>query len=93
MQIVKIKNEYINDLRRTFSHVMINKGEYNTRTRKYVGIILRIKKINYYAPFSSPKNYDYKDNGDPKDSSKFDVRMTDKDNGKKRYKFDSVSLR
>ncbi len=84
MEIVEIKKEYIDELRKSFSHVMINKGEFSIHSRKYIGIILSIKKYNYYAPFSSPKFYDYYNCGIPKESSKYVIRMTELDGGYKK---------
>ncbi len=84
MEIVEIKNEYIERLRKTFPHVMKCSNIYSKHSRKYVGIILQIKKFSYYAPFSSPKNYDYDLKGLPKKSSPFVLRIIDHDiNNKK----------
>lgn len=51
MKFYHIKDDYINFLRQFDSRVSQNKNE----TRPYVGIVLEIGSIKYYAPFSSPK--------------------------------------
>ena len=51
MNIYTIKNEYIEFLRQYDYKVAKNKNE----SRPYVGVILTINEIKYYAPFTSPK--------------------------------------
>ena len=51
MKIYNIKDEYIAYLRQFDEKVAINKKE----SRPYVGIVLEIGTIKYYAPLSSPK--------------------------------------
>ena len=51
MDIYNIKNEYIKYIKKYDSNVADNKNE----SRPYIGIILEIDGIKYYAPFTSPK--------------------------------------
>jgi protein AbiQ len=51
MKFYHIKDTYINFLRKYDEKVPENKNE----SRPYVGIVLTIGDIEYYAPFSSPK--------------------------------------
>lgn len=52
MDFYNIKDDYINFLRQYDTKVAENKFE----SRPYVGIVLSINNINYYAPFTSPKS-------------------------------------
>jgi len=52
MKFYHIKNDFIAYLRQFDSKVSENKNE----SRPYVGIVLQIENIKYYAPFSSPKS-------------------------------------
>ena len=51
MRFYHVKDDYINFLRKYDKKVADNKHE----TRPYVGIVLEIGNVKYYAPFSSPK--------------------------------------
>ena len=51
MKFYHIKDDYITFLRQYDSKVSENKNQ----TRPYVGVVLEINSIKYYAPFSSPK--------------------------------------
>ena len=51
MKFYHIKDTYIDFLRKYDEKVPENKNE----SRPYVGIVLTIGDIEYYAPFSSPK--------------------------------------
>lgn len=51
MQLVHVKNEYIEYLQKFSENVKYNKEE----KRPYVGIVLKIGKNNYFAPLGSPK--------------------------------------
>lgn len=51
MKFYHIKDIFIAYLRQFDSKVAENKNE----SRPYVGIVLQIEDIKYYAPFSSPK--------------------------------------
>lgn len=51
MKFYHIKDDYITFLRQYDSKVYENKNQ----TRPYVGVVLEINSIKYYAPFSSPK--------------------------------------
>ncbi|MDO4492154.1 MAG: type III toxin-antitoxin system ToxN/AbiQ family toxin [Lachnospiraceae bacterium] len=51
MRFYNIKDSYIEYLRSYDAAVALNKKE----TRPYVGVVLEIDGIHYYAPFTSPK--------------------------------------
>jgi len=51
MKFYHITDEYINFLRSYDSKVSKNKNE----SRPYVGVVVQINDIKYYAPFTSPK--------------------------------------
>lgn len=51
MRFYHVKDDYIDFLRKYDAKVADNKHE----TRPYVGIVLEIGSVKYYAPFSSPK--------------------------------------
>ena len=51
MKFYHVKDNFIAYLRQFDSKVSENKNE----SRPYVGIVLQIENIKYYAPFSSPK--------------------------------------
>lgn len=51
MKFYHITDEYITYLRKYDTRVAENKRE----SRPYVGIVVQIGDINYYAPFTSPK--------------------------------------
>ena len=58
-KLYSVSDEYVEWLRRFFPNVYSNKIETRTHTRKYLGVVLRIGKYNYYIPMSSPKDSDY----------------------------------
>ncbi len=85
MKIVQIDDEYIDKLVAHFSHVMFSKRFHRSHTRKYVGVIFTINELNYYVPFSSPKNSDITSKGAIKADDLFCARMTEDDgNGGKK---------
>ena len=51
MKFYHIQDDFITFLRQYDSKVAENKNQ----TRPYVGVVLEINSIKYYAPFSSPK--------------------------------------
>lgn len=51
MKFYHIKDDFISFLRQYDSKVSKNKNQ----TRPYVGVVLEVNSIKYYAPFSSPK--------------------------------------
>lgn len=60
MKLYTIDDEYIDYLSRFDNLIAFNKG----KTRPYVGIVLEINNINYFAPLYSPKpqHSKYKEN-------------------------------
>jgi protein AbiQ len=52
-RIVKIESDYCNYLRKFDKRVSYNYGI--KELRQYVGILFEINGIEYFAPFSSPK--------------------------------------
>lgn len=60
MKLFTIKDEYLEYLKKFDKHVLNNKGESYTKSRKYLGVLLEINGCKYIAPLSSPsKSYDY----------------------------------
>ena len=51
MKFYHIKDDFIAYLQKFDTKVAENKNQ----TRPYVGVVLEINSVNYYAPFSSPK--------------------------------------
>ena len=51
MKFYNIADEYINFLRTFDSKVSENKQE----SRPYIGVVIEIEEMKYYAPFTSPK--------------------------------------
>ena len=62
MKLYTVTDKYIKYLRKFDNKVYDNKENNRCVTRKYLGIVLKINKINYYIPMSSPKKSDYKNN-------------------------------
>lgn len=52
MKFYNIADEYINFLRTFDSKVSENKQE----SRPYIGVVIEIEKMKYYAPFTSPQS-------------------------------------
>ena len=65
-KIYSISDRYIEYLRVHMPNVYSNKVENRVHTRKYVGVVFRIGKYNYYVPMSSPKETDYQVAGEKK---------------------------
>ena len=59
LKIYSVSDEYIEYLRKEEPNVYSNKIDSRTHTRKYIGIVLKLGKYNYYVPMSSPKESDY----------------------------------
>jgi protein AbiQ len=60
LKLYNITDEYIDYLRKFEKKVFSNKQEDRLKERKYLGVILKVKKYNYFVPLSSPKDSDYK---------------------------------
>ena len=58
-KLYSVSDEYVECLRKDFPNVYSNKVNARTHTRKYLGVVFRIGKYNYYIPMSSPKDSDY----------------------------------
>lgn len=57
MKLIEVTDRYINYMKQYFYSTMLDNKENNRKkTRKYLGIIITINGINYFAPLSSPKN-------------------------------------
>ena len=65
-KIYSVSDEYIDYLRKVYPNVYSNKAGQRFHTRKYIGIVLKIKNYNYYIPMSSPKPTDYQIAGEGK---------------------------
>ena len=63
-KIYSVSDKYIEYLRKEVPNVYSNKVNNRKHTRKYVGVVIRIGRYNYYIPMSSPKNSDYQIAGD-----------------------------
>ena len=59
MKLYSISDDYIKYLRKYDKRVYDNKEDIRKVTRKYLGIVIKVNKFNYYVPMSSPKNTDY----------------------------------
>ena len=59
LKIYSVSDEYIEYLRKKEPNIYSNKIDNRIHTRKYVGIVLKLGKYNYYVPMSSPKESDY----------------------------------
>ena len=58
-KLYSVSDEYVEWLRKDFPSVYSNKVNARTHTRKYLGVVFRIGKYNYFIPMSSPKDSDY----------------------------------
>jgi len=63
-KVYSVSDRYISYLRESMPNVYSNKENSRSHTRKYLGIVLKIKDYNYYIPMSSPKATDYQVAGD-----------------------------
>jgi len=76
MKLVEISDKYIEYMKMFFKkNILDNKLNQRKHSRKYLGIVLKINNYNYFAPLSSPKESDFKDNGDIKKSNLIIIRM------------------
>ncbi len=62
LKLYSVSDTYINFLRADIRlrTVFDNKEGIRTHTRKYLGVAFRKNNFNYFIPFSSPKNSDYR---------------------------------
>lgn len=65
-KLYSVSDEYIKWLQEKVPNVYSNKINTRTHTRKYLGVVLKIGKFNYYVPMSSPKESDYQIAGEDK---------------------------
>ncbi len=92
MKLIEVTDRYINYMKQFFYKTMLdNKENYRENTRKYLGIIISINGINYFAPLSSPKKSDYDLNGEIKKSTSIVLRMV-KDYNNKPQLLDTIKL-
>ena len=76
MKLFEVSDRYINYMKQFFySSMLDNKEERRKHRRKYLGIIISINNINYFAPLSSPKLSDYDNYGKIRKSSAIVLRM------------------
>ncbi len=61
LRLYSVSDRYIKYLKQFDDKIYDNKEENRNKTRKYVGIVLKINDVNYYIPMSSPKDSDYVD--------------------------------
>ena len=59
LKLYSVSDEYINYLRKYDNKVYDNKVNNRKKSRKYLGVLLKVNEFNYFIPLSSPKNSDY----------------------------------
>ncbi|MCI9626872.1 MAG: type III toxin-antitoxin system ToxN/AbiQ family toxin [Clostridia bacterium] len=66
IKFYEVNREYINYLLPAAPHLFQNKKPYQQNERKYIGIILRVHNMDYFAPLSSfkPKHRNMHDSVD-----------------------------
>ncbi len=66
IKFYEIDHKYINYLSSYAPHLFLNKQDKQNNERKYIGVVLTINDMNYFAPLSSfkPKHHSMKDNID-----------------------------
>lgn len=76
MKLIEVSDRYVNYLKQFFYSTMLdNKEERRKHGRKYLGIIISINSINYFAPLSSPKQSDFDKYGNIRKSSSIVLRL------------------
>lgn len=76
MKLIEVSDRYVNYLKQFFYSTMLdNKEERRKHERKYLGIIISINSINYFAPLSSPKQSDFDKYGNIRKSSSIVLRL------------------
>ncbi len=92
MKLIEVSDKYINYMKQFFYSTMLdNKENVRKHSRKYLGIIITINNINYFAPLSSPKKSDYDEFGGIRKSSSIVLRMV-KDYSRKPQLLDTIKL-
>ena len=68
LKLYTVSDNYVNYLNKHDNRVSSNKEENRNFERKYLGTVLNLKDIYYFAPLASPKDTDYyiDDNGNKK---------------------------
>ncbi len=63
IKFYEIEHKYINYLSPYAPHLFLNKQDKQNNERKYIGVVLTINDMNYFAPLSSfkPKHHSMKD--------------------------------
>ncbi len=84
LALYTVSDAYIHYLRTKngISHVYDNKNTPGSHGRKYLGVMIRMGTVHYFAPLSSPKPSDYLPDGTIRDSNISVFRMTKKVHGK-----------
>ena len=59
LKLYTVDDYYIEYLKNFDRQIVFSKGDDYVTSRKYIGVVLRIKEYNYFAPLSSPKESDY----------------------------------
>lgn len=78
MKLYEVDESYINYLKLFDNRVLNYSGENYTKTRKYIGVLLKVNNCDYLAPLSSPnKKSDYT-NEKIRKSNNFIIRIIDK---------------
>ena len=59
LKLYTVDDDYIEYLKKYDRQIVFSKGDDYVTSRKYIGVVLKIKEYNYFAPLSSPKESDY----------------------------------
>ena len=96
LKLYTVDDAYIQDLQNNLDeHVFSNIDPKYVHSRKYLGVLLQINGLSYYAPFSSPKESDYmllNGNKVIRNSIIPIIRMTETDENGNRYLLGTIKL-
>ena len=56
IKLYEVDEEYINYLSKLAPHLFYNKKSNQNNSRKYIGVVLTVYSLNYFAPLSSFKD-------------------------------------
>ncbi len=78
MKLYEVDESYINYLKLFDNRVLNYSGENYTKTRKYIGVLLKVNNCDYLAPLSSPNKKNDYTNRKIRKSNNFIIRIIDK---------------
>ena len=84
LRLYSISDRYIAYMRKQVPNVYDPHEYYRIHSRKYVGVVIMIKGIRYFAPLSSPKQTDYDQEGKIRPSTLTILRLTRNNGGVQR---------